>query len=378
MKVVVLGAGLVGGPMARDLAADPRFEVTVADRDEQALARLAGPRLATIRRDLADPNVVTELVRGFDFVVGAVPGFLGFQTLRAVLEAGRHVVDIAFFPEDAMQLDDLARSRGVTAIVDCGVMPGMGGALVARAARRLDEVDSALIQVGGLPEVRQWPWEYRAVFSPIDVIEEYTRPARYRENGELVVAPALANPTLVDFPGVGTLEAFDTDGLRTLLDTIPARNLRERTLRYPGHIEKIRLLRECGFFGDATARHRGPAGPPHRPHGASALPDVAPARGRGRPHRDAGGDRRPQGRTPRPLHVRPARSFRPCDRHPQHGPHHRLHRDHGACGCWRRGGTRGGASSRRSTWAANRAACPTCSTGSLSAACITVKRSPSH
>lgn len=250
MNVIVLGAGLVGGPMARDLAADPRFEVTVADRDEEALARLAAPRLTTVRRDLADADAVTELVRGFDFVVGAVPGFLGFQTLRAVLEAGRDVVDIAFFPEDAFQLDDLARARGVTAIVDCGVMPGMGGALVARVARRLDEVETAVIQVGGLPEVRRWPWEYRAVFSPIDVIEEYTRPARYRENGALVVAPALANPELIDLPGVGTLEAFDTDGLRTLLDTIPARNLRERTLRYPGHIEKIRLLRECGFFSD--------------------------------------------------------------------------------------------------------------------------------
>ncbi len=250
MNVIVLGAGLVGGPMARDLAADPRFTVTVADRDERVLARLAGPRLATVRRDLADPGVVTELVRDFDWVVGAVPGFLGFQTLRAVIEAGRNVVDIAFFPEDAMQLDHLARARGVTAIVDCGVMPGMGGILVAHAATRLDVVDAALIQVGGLPEVRTWPWEYRAVFSPIDVIEEYTRPARYRENGAVVVRPALSNPELVDFPGIGTLEAFDTDGLRTLLDTIDAPNLRERTLRYPGHIEKIRVLRECGFFGD--------------------------------------------------------------------------------------------------------------------------------
>lgn len=251
MKIIVLGAGLVGGPMAVDLAADGRFDVSVADIDPDSLERLARKASITpLLRDLSRPEEVTKLVAGFDFVVSAVPGFLGFATLRAVIEAGRNVVDIAFFSEDPFELDQLARDRGVVAIVDCGVFPGMGSALIGRAERLLDEVTDVVTYVGGLPEVRHWPWEYKAVFSPIDVIEEYTRPARYVENGVLVTRPALSDPELIDFPDVGTLEAFNTDGLRSLIRTIGAPNMKEKTLRYPGHIEKMALLRECGFFSE--------------------------------------------------------------------------------------------------------------------------------
>jgi len=235
--------------MAMDLAADEKFAVTVVDRDEQVLADLeAKADITPVVFDLADPAAVTALVADYDFVVDAVPGFMGFQTLRAIIEAGRNVIDIAFFPEDPFELDALAKEKGVIAIMDCGVFPGMGSALIGRVARKLDEVESVLTYVGGLPEVRQWPWDYKAVFSPADVIEEYTRPARYVENGVQVTRPALSDPELIDFPGIGTLEAFNTDGLRTLADTIDAPNMKEKTLRYPGHMEKMAVLRESGFF----------------------------------------------------------------------------------------------------------------------------------
>jgi saccharopine dehydrogenase-like NADP-dependent oxidoreductase len=251
MKIIVLGAGLVGAPMAIDLAADSRFDVTVADVDQDALDRLAAKAPITpLKRDLSDPAEVQRLVGGFDFVVDAVPGFMGFRTLEAILKAGRNVIDIAFFPEDPFLLDDLAKEQGVTAIMDCGVFPGMGSALVGRAARRLDQVDNVLTYVGGLPDKREQPWEYKAVFSPIDVIEEYIRPARYIENGELVVMPALSAPELLEFPEVGTLEAFNTDGLRTLMQTIKAPNMKEKTLRFPGHIAKMAALRDSGFFSE--------------------------------------------------------------------------------------------------------------------------------
>ena len=249
MNLLILGAGLVGAPMACDLAADQDFKVTVVDRDQSALERLSAMAPVTTRAaDFADPATVTALAADHDLVLSAVPGFLGYQTLRAVIESGTDVVDIAFFAEDPFTLDDLAREHGVTAIIDCGVFPGMGSALVMHAAQKFDQVDSVLVYVGGLPQTRTWPWEYKAVFSPIDVIEEYTRPARYLENGALVTRPALSDPELIDFVGVGTLEAFNTDGLRTLAQTIGAPNMKEKTLRYPGHIEKMRLLRECGFF----------------------------------------------------------------------------------------------------------------------------------
>lgn len=251
MKIIVLGAGLVGGPMARDLAADERFEVTAADASAAALETLGTDASITrVEKDLSDPKTVTGLVRDYDMAINAVPGFMGYRTLEAIIEAERNAVDIAFFPESPFPLDEPARERGVVAIMDCGVAPGMSNVLTGYADALLDETRSAITYVGGLPEVRTWPWEYRAVFSPIDVIEEYTRPARYVENGALVTRPALSDPELLDFPVVGTLEAFNTDGLRSLAETIDAPNLKEKTLRYPGHIDKMRLLRECGFFSE--------------------------------------------------------------------------------------------------------------------------------
>jgi len=260
-SIVVLGSGLVGGPMALDLAAEARFAVTVADINKEALEQLRSrdQRIETVVADLADTARVTELVSGFDLVLSAVPGFMGYATLEAVIEAGRNVVDIAFFAEDPFALNDKAKQAGVTAVVDCGVAPGLSNLLIGRVAEELDSLENALIYVGGLPEVRQWPYEYKAGFSPIDVIAEYTRPARYVENGQMVTRPALSDPELVDFPGIGTLEAFNTDGLRSLAVTIECPEMKEKTLRYPGHIEKMALLRETGFFSEDEIMVRGAA-----------------------------------------------------------------------------------------------------------------------
>jgi len=259
MKILILGGGLVGGPMAIDLANDKKFNVTVADIDAQALERLNGARskIVTVQTDLSDPGAVRTLAREHDLVLSAVPGFMGYRTLQSVIEAGRNVVDIAFFPENPFDLDALARENDVTAIVDCGVAPGMSSLLVGHVDALLDRTDKVLIYVGGLPEVREWPFEYKAVFSPIDVIEEYIRPARYVENGQLVVREALSDPELLHFPGIGTLEAFNSDGLRTLADTIDAPNMKEKTLRYQGHIEKMAVMRETGMFSKETIEING-------------------------------------------------------------------------------------------------------------------------
>ena len=202
------------------------------------------------KADLSVESAVRKVIAKADFVVSAVPGFLGFRTLQTVIESGKNVVDIAFFPEDPFALDELARAKKVTALIDCGVAPGMSNLLVGRAASLLERTDRVRIFVGGLPAVRRWPYEYQAGFSPIDVIEEYTRPARVVRNRQTEVVPALSEIEHIDFPDLGTLEAFVTDGLRTLARTIDAPDMVEKTMRYPGHAERMRMLRETGFFSD--------------------------------------------------------------------------------------------------------------------------------
>jgi saccharopine dehydrogenase-like NADP-dependent oxidoreductase len=247
-KVLVLGGGMIGSAMAMDLVRTGR-DVTVADVREDVLARLAARhRVRTRTADLSSPEVVTRLASEHDVVIGALPSVIGYQTLRAVVEARRDFVDISFMPENALDLDRPARESGVTAVVDCGVAPGVSNMMVGFAAAELETTERVEIYVGGLPVERRWPFDYKAGFAPYDVIEEYVRPARLVENGRVVVKEALSEPELMDFPGVGTLEAFNTDGLRSLVHTQRAPFMKEKTLRYPGHVALMRAFRDTGFF----------------------------------------------------------------------------------------------------------------------------------
>ncbi len=249
-KVIVLGAGMVGRAMAIDLSG--QHEVLSVDRDPQALSLLdKHTNLSTKQMDLSDASAIREVIADADVVVGAVPGFMGYTTLKTVIEAGKNIVDISFFPEDPFELDALAKNRGVIAVMDVGVAPGMSNLILGSYQGDLDITDFTCY-VGGLPRERTWPYEYKAPFSPIDVIEEYTRPSRIVVNGEIVQKVALSEPELIDFKGVGTLEAFNTDGLRSLIHTMKIPNMKEKTLRYPGHIELMRILRETGFFSEQS------------------------------------------------------------------------------------------------------------------------------
>jgi len=246
-KIIVLGAGLVGSAIAIDLSHNQ--EVTSADINPEALNKFKNyPKIKTVQADLNQPEAVKNLVADFDLVIGAVPGFMGFQTLKTVIEAGKNIVDISFMPEDFLQLDKLAKKNRVVAIADCGVAPGMGNIILGHHNKNM-QVKSYECLVGGLPVIREWPYEYKAVFSPIDVIEEYIRPARFIQNYEMVTKEALSDPELIHFDEIGTLESWNSDGLRSLMQTmknIP--NMIEKTLRYPGNIEYLRVLRESGFF----------------------------------------------------------------------------------------------------------------------------------
>ncbi|MEO9802213.1 MAG: saccharopine dehydrogenase C-terminal domain-containing protein [Reichenbachiella sp.] len=247
-EIIVLGGGMVGSAMAIDLAQN--HKVTVADFNPSTLDNLKSKssEIEIIQLDVTNESDLKSAISPFSLVVCAVPGFLGYQTLKYIIEAKKNVVDISFFPEDALTLTELAQAMEVTAIVDCGVAPGMSN-LVLGYHNEAMKIEAFECLVGGLPKVKKWPFAYKAPFSPVDVIEEYTRPARYVENGHIVTKPALSDVAQEEFDGVGTLESFNSDGLRSLLFTmghIP--NMIEKTLRYPGHVEYIQVLKSSGFF----------------------------------------------------------------------------------------------------------------------------------
>ena len=255
MSICVLGAGMVGGVIAQDLS--QQHDVTSADVSDKALTRLAKRGIKTRQLNIGDAQALTALVQPFALVVCAVPGFMGYGTLQTLLKAGKNVVDISFFPEDALQLDALAKKNGVTALVDMGVAPGMDNIILGYHDARM-QVSRFECLVGGLPKHPKPPFLYKAPFSPIDVIEEYTRPARLQRGGKVVTLPALTEREPVEFEGVGTLEAFNTDGLRSLLLTmkhIP--EMAEKTLRYPGHVALIEALQQAGFFGEDALEING-------------------------------------------------------------------------------------------------------------------------
>lgn len=254
-RIIIIGGGMVGQAIAGDLFED--FDVTVLDKNRARLDFLKSIySIETIVKDLSVKPEINQLVRDYDLVINAVPGKIGYKILRAIISAGKNVVDISFFNSDPFELDELAQTMNVTAVVDCGIAPGLHNIILGHH-NELMKVEKFKCYVGGLPFKRSWPYEYKASFSPADVIEEYVRPARIVSEGKVIIREALSDPELIDFDEIGTLEAFNTDGLRTLIRTMKIPNMVEKTLRYPGHIELMRVFRESGFFSEVEVRING-------------------------------------------------------------------------------------------------------------------------
>tara|TARA_R110000868_G_scaffold97875_1_gene269216 strand:- start:1195 stop:2334 length:1140 start_codon:yes stop_codon:yes gene_type:complete len=247
-NIIVLGAGMVGSAMAIDLS--KKHNVTLTDLNQNVLDKVKQKcdALSIEQLDVTNKENLRKAIIKHDLVICAVPGFLGFKTLKAIIENEMNVIDISFFPENSLDLDVLAKEKNVTAIVDCGVAPGMDNIILGYYNEKMELTDFECL-VGGLPKIKKWPFCYKAPFSPVDVIEEYTRPARYVEQGHEVIREPLTDCEYVDFEKVGTLESFNSDGLRSIIHTMPhIPNMKEKTLRYPGHVEYVRVLKESGFF----------------------------------------------------------------------------------------------------------------------------------
>jgi saccharopine dehydrogenase-like NADP-dependent oxidoreductase len=254
MKVLILGCGNIGSVAAEDLAESmSSVQVVVADKNEarakKVVERIGRSNVSWIQLDVANHSKFINALKNYDLAMGFLPGKLGYNLAKACIDAGKDLVDVSYMSENPLAFNNEAIEANVLIIPDCGLAPGISNILVGHATEKLDETQTVHIMVGGLPEKPVPPLDYIVTWSPENLIDEYSRRARIVKEGEEVEVEALTGLEEVEFPNFGRLEAFYTDGLRTLLHTIKnVRDMWEKTLRYPGHTEKIKLLKALGFF----------------------------------------------------------------------------------------------------------------------------------
>jgi lysine 6-dehydrogenase len=247
-KIVVLGCGAMGRHMAIDLCKDPGCEVVSVDVNQESLERLAREHSIQTRvADLSTIEGVARAVEDADLVIGSVPYSIGYTILEGVIRAGKNIVDISYCMEDPFGLDDLAKEKSVTAVVDCGVAPGMANIILGDHTRTM-KVTRYECYVGGFPKAKNAPFEHKSAFPALEVLEEYADLGNRVEDGKVVVEPMLDETATIDFAKVGSLACINSDGLRTLNRTMDIPDMFEKTLRYPKHVELMRTFRDAGFL----------------------------------------------------------------------------------------------------------------------------------
>ena len=242
MNILVLGGGAQGRVIATDLATRlPQALVTVADVRDPRLQ--PSPNLAWREADCSASETVVRLMKEHDFAVGALPSRFGFAAMRAAIAAKRNLVDVSFCGEDALSLDAGARAAGVTVIPDAGLAPGISNLVAGEAYARRGPPLELVIMVGGVAQDRSKPYGYCVTWSLDDLTEEYIRPARIVQGGRKVAVPVFSGMERLVVEGVGEMEAFYSDGLRSLMDTLPGvPEMGEKTLRWPGHAAAVKPL----------------------------------------------------------------------------------------------------------------------------------------
>jgi lysine 6-dehydrogenase len=254
VRVLVLGCGRMGSAIAMDMAqSDEVSKVVLGDFDEkkteQLAARLESDKVSGQHVDVMDQQATKKLMKNVDIVVNALPYEISFLAGKTAVEAGVHLVDLSY-EEQHWKLDTPAKEAGVTLVPDCGVAPGLANVLAGYGVSLMDEAEEIHILCGGIPQKPAPPLGYRIVFSTQGLVDMYCEKARIVRNGKIVEVDTLSGLEKIEFPRVGELEAFYTDGLSTLLRTMKGKvkNMDEKTARWPGHAEKIRAFRDTGFF----------------------------------------------------------------------------------------------------------------------------------
>jgi lysine 6-dehydrogenase len=252
MKILSIGCGYIGSVLAEEIVNSLNFEkLIICDSTKEKIeetAKKLGDRVFPLELDISNYSNLSKIIDNVDLVIGLSPGRLGFNVMKACVEKKKTLIDLSFMAEDPFFFRKSALEGEVIIIPDCGVAPGLSNILIGKASSQLDEVEDVLIYVGGLPQNPIPPLNYKVTWCVEDLFEEYTRKAKIIRNGKTVEVDALEGLEEIEFEGLGKFEAFFTDGVRTLHDTIKANNMWEKTLRYSGHAEKIKLIKKLGLL----------------------------------------------------------------------------------------------------------------------------------
>jgi len=253
MKVCVIGAGMQGRVVARDLV-NNGHKVTIIDNNITYLRQLKKNLKVDAKQfDVTYKIKFIKFIKNFDIVVGALPAALGYYTMDCAIRAGVDLVDMSFSIEDPILLDEKAKLEQIRIVPDAGFAPGLSNILIGETYKDFGGIESVKIRAGGIPQKPEPPFNYRLTWSHDDLIEEYTRPARIVRNYDVKTVEALSGVEKLTVPEVGRLECFYTDGLRTLLKTIrEARTMEEKTIRYPGYAKIFKTIIDCGFLSNQS------------------------------------------------------------------------------------------------------------------------------
>ena len=252
VRVHCLGVGLVGSYVAKYLS-ELGHSVYAYDIDFSRIEEIKNIKKIKISKSQNPAKFLLEYLNNYEdisinkkneIIVNMLPGDIGHKSTETLCEFPLRIVDLSFSELTPERNLERVLKSNATVLWDVGIAPGLSNMLLSEAVRKMGKLKNGIIRVGGNPSVQTGGWNYMAPFSPVDVIAEYTRPARVIRNSTTVTLPALSDRHIIDVPTKGEMEAFLTDGLRSVINSINAENLHEYTVRWPGHIQKFIEVRE--------------------------------------------------------------------------------------------------------------------------------------
>ncbi len=259
MKVLILGAGMMGRAIAYDLSRFSDFDdIVLGEKDSKT--RLSAKRflqetgVKLIAVNAESSSKIKRVLQKGDVIISALPYTYNYRLARLAIQTKTHFIDLGgnnTIVENERRLCNLAKKNNVTIIPDSGLAPGLVSIITRDIVDHLDTINSVRLRVGGLPRHPKPPLKYQIVFSPYGLINEYVEDALILDRGKILQKKSMTEVETLQFPQpFGTMEAFLTSGGCSTLPYTYKRTIKYldyKTIRYPGHCEKIKVILDLGF-----------------------------------------------------------------------------------------------------------------------------------